>query len=104
MKDVPLGDLVKMDEATGLKILPHWLAQPYFRPLPPSAGDKTKGASKKDSFMMRNTERVKGVRDVTNASTAKASHNPDDMNTIKRRHSPAPTVADAPEEVKRTKR
>ena len=24
-----------MDEATGLKIMPHWLAQPYFRPPPP---------------------------------------------------------------------
>ncbi|TFY63515.1 hypothetical protein EVG20_g6287 [Dentipellis fragilis] len=27
-------DLVRIDEATGLKVLPHWLAQPYFRPLP----------------------------------------------------------------------
>jgi tRNA-dihydrouridine synthase 1 len=26
-------ELVKIDPATGLKLLPHWLAQPYFRPL-----------------------------------------------------------------------
>ena len=32
---VSLRELIKTDPATGLKILPHWLAQPYFRPLPP---------------------------------------------------------------------
>jgi hypothetical protein len=26
--------LIKIDPTTGLKVLPHWLAQPYFRPLP----------------------------------------------------------------------
>ena len=30
--DIQLGDLVKVDDGTGLRILPHWLAQPYFRP------------------------------------------------------------------------
>jgi tRNA-dihydrouridine synthase 1 len=25
--------LIKTDPVTGLKVLPHWLAQPYFRPL-----------------------------------------------------------------------
>ncbi|TFK66436.1 Dus-domain-containing protein [Pluteus cervinus] len=30
----PLKDLIKVDQATGLRIMPHWLAQPYFRPLP----------------------------------------------------------------------
>lgn len=34
-KDKQPEDLVKVDDATGLRILPHWLAQPYFRPLPP---------------------------------------------------------------------
>jgi hypothetical protein len=29
-----LKDLIKMDPATGLKILPHWLAQSYFGSLP----------------------------------------------------------------------
>ncbi|GBE77291.1 tRNA-dihydrouridine(16/17) synthase [NAD(P)(+)] [Sparassis crispa] len=33
----PLEALVTIDEATGLPLLPHWLAQPYFRPLPPAA-------------------------------------------------------------------
>lgn len=29
-----LEELVKVDPATGLNVLPHWLAQPYFRPPP----------------------------------------------------------------------
>ena len=29
-----VDDLITIDEETGLQILPHWLAQPYFRPLP----------------------------------------------------------------------
>lgn len=32
-KDKEPQELVKVDELTGLRILPHWLAQPYFRPL-----------------------------------------------------------------------
>jgi len=28
-----LEELIKVDQSTGLKVLPHWLAQPYFRPL-----------------------------------------------------------------------
>lgn len=35
-----LEELVKVDPETGLKVLPHWLAQPYFRPLP-AAKDST---------------------------------------------------------------
>lgn len=27
------GELVTIDPATGLRVLPPWLAQPYFRPL-----------------------------------------------------------------------
>ncbi|THU94341.1 FMN-linked oxidoreductase [Dendrothele bispora CBS 962.96] len=30
-----LEELVMIDEPTGLRVLPHWLAQPYFRPPPP---------------------------------------------------------------------
>jgi tRNA-dihydrouridine synthase 1 len=38
---VSLKDLIKVDPATGLNILPHWLAQPYFRPLlPPTLNSK----------------------------------------------------------------
>lgn len=33
-ESAPLDTLVKMDAKTGLRILPYWLAQPYFRPLP----------------------------------------------------------------------
>ncbi|KAJ7594477.1 Dus-domain-containing protein [Mycena floridula] len=32
-QDIPIEDLITLDEGTGLKILPHWLAQPYFRPV-----------------------------------------------------------------------
>ncbi|KAF8531544.1 dihydrouridine synthase-domain-containing protein [Gautieria morchelliformis] len=81
-----LGDLVRVEEATGSTILPHWLAQPYFRPLPPSTRDKTKG-----------------VKDVTNAGPD-ANHDNDGVNTVKRPHSPSPTQVDTADEVKRTKR
>ncbi|KAI0066734.1 Dus-domain-containing protein [Artomyces pyxidatus] len=40
------GDLVKIDEATGIKVLPHWLAQPYFRPLPVPSTVQVKGTAK----------------------------------------------------------
>ncbi|KAF8239166.1 Dus-domain-containing protein [Tricholoma matsutake] len=40
---VSLRDLIKTDPATGLEILPHWLAQPYFRPLPPPNLNLKKG-------------------------------------------------------------
>jgi tRNA-dihydrouridine synthase 1 len=40
---VPLGELIKVDPATGLNVLPHWLAQPYFRPLPPPISNPKKG-------------------------------------------------------------
>jgi tRNA-dihydrouridine synthase 1 len=39
---VSVKDLVKTDPATGLEILPHWLAQPYFRPLPSAKLDDSK--------------------------------------------------------------
>ncbi|KAH0579973.1 tRNA-dihydrouridine synthase 1 [Termitomyces sp. J132] len=32
---VPIENLVVKDEKTGLDVLPWWIAQPYFRPLPP---------------------------------------------------------------------
>ncbi|KAJ3760228.1 Dus-domain-containing protein [Lentinula raphanica] len=31
-----LDELVTTDEATGLRVLPHWLAQPYWRPVKPA--------------------------------------------------------------------
>ncbi|KAG6905648.1 hypothetical protein DXG01_001448 [Tephrocybe rancida] len=35
---IPVRDLVTTDCDTGLEVLLHWLAQPYFRPPPPTAG------------------------------------------------------------------
>ncbi|KAF5352603.1 hypothetical protein D9756_006316 [Leucocoprinus leucothites] len=31
----PLKDLIEIDATTGLQVMPHWLAQAYFRPPPP---------------------------------------------------------------------
>ncbi|KAF4610466.1 hypothetical protein D9613_007016 [Agrocybe pediades] len=31
---VPLKDLITVEPITGIKVMPHWLAQPYFRPSP----------------------------------------------------------------------
>jgi len=56
MRDISLAELVKVDEASGLRVLPHWLAQPYFRPSPPTA----QGKGSKDAS--------KVVKDVTNAA------------------------------------
>ncbi|EJC98568.1 Dus-domain-containing protein [Fomitiporia mediterranea MF3/22] len=39
--EVQLEDLVTVDEVSGLRILPHWLAQPYFRPAKPRKPDAT---------------------------------------------------------------
>jgi tRNA-dihydrouridine synthase 1 len=33
-----VDELVHIDPGTGLKVLPHWLAQPYFRPIPKDNG------------------------------------------------------------------
>lgn len=36
MKEVgglPIEQLITMDATLGIKILPHWLAQPYWRPI-----------------------------------------------------------------------
>ena len=69
VKDVPLVNLVKVDESTGLKILPHWLAQPYFRPLPPSTRDMSKGMSKSEIYSTMCAEkdqRCKGRHECRN--------------------------------------
>lgn len=34
VEGVPIEQLVMVDPTLGIKILPHWLAQPYWRPLP----------------------------------------------------------------------
>ncbi|KAF7981350.1 hypothetical protein HWV62_33803 [Athelia sp. TMB] len=41
-----MDDLVGLDTATGIKVLPHWLAQPYFRPLQVLAPKKPKVKAK----------------------------------------------------------
>ncbi|PFH47217.1 hypothetical protein AMATHDRAFT_6997 [Amanita thiersii Skay4041] len=41
-KDVDLKDLITIDPKTGLDLYPHWLTQPYFRPLPPQRSEPSK--------------------------------------------------------------
>ena len=63
--DLNLSDLVNVDKGTGLRILPHWMAQPYFRPSQPrkrEQGDnishgKRSDESKKESCLTSTSER-----------------------------------------------
>lgn len=50
---IKLDDLVRKDEVTGLKILPNWLAQPYFRPVGPR---KTHISSQKEKSRKQSME------------------------------------------------
>ena len=34
MEGVPVKDLITVEPITGIPVMPHWLAQPYFRPTP----------------------------------------------------------------------
>ncbi|KAJ3510288.1 hypothetical protein NMY22_g16018 [Coprinellus aureogranulatus] len=43
---IPLKELVKRCEDTGLDVYPHWLCQPYFRKLPPPVVNENKGEGK----------------------------------------------------------
>ncbi|CCM05964.1 uncharacterized protein FIBRA_08203 [Fibroporia radiculosa] len=47
------GSLVVTDGPTGLPVLPHWLVQPYFRPLPPADSDATKGKASVENAAAR---------------------------------------------------
>lgn len=42
-------DLITIDPKTGLDLYPHWLAQPYFRPLPPPVVNKKNVEGSKQS-------------------------------------------------------
>lgn len=44
-----MEELVGVDAATGIKVLPHWLAQPYFRPVQVLAPKKPKVKTKSGS-------------------------------------------------------
>ncbi|KII88082.1 hypothetical protein PLICRDRAFT_125236 [Plicaturopsis crispa FD-325 SS-3] len=49
-----VDELIRIDEATGLKVLPHWLAQPYFRPLAP---DTLKDRRAESAAIIETTDR-----------------------------------------------
>lgn len=47
----PVDELITVDPATGLKILPHWVAQPYFRARPQVAAQADKNARKAEAVV-----------------------------------------------------
>lgn len=53
----PVEDLVAVDAATGLAVLPHWLAQPYFRALPQTAAAALQENSEKQTETAKAAER-----------------------------------------------
>ncbi|KIK61914.1 hypothetical protein GYMLUDRAFT_42334 [Collybiopsis luxurians FD-317 M1] len=68
-----LDELVTIDEATGLRVLPHWLAQPYWRPVKPAAVVvPAKRASASDSAEWERTERVRRGNEVKENEGKKA--------------------------------
>jgi len=51
-----IEELVKIEPTLGLKILPHWLAQPYFRPLPPA--DTSKPSDRVDAESVNTNQAI----------------------------------------------
>ncbi|KAG6899399.1 hypothetical protein C0993_010595 [Termitomyces sp. T159_Od127] len=63
---IALEELVRTDEKTGLDLLPWWIAQPYFRPLPvPVAGKK--GKDKEPTSETRKEKEL--LHDSTNSNS-----------------------------------
>ncbi|KAK7457213.1 tRNA dihydrouridine synthase [Stygiomarasmius scandens] len=60
-----IEELTTIDKATGLRVLPHWLAQPYFRPPPPPM------PAKKEKVQKPKTEALGGL-DPVKAATVPA--------------------------------
>ena len=50
-KDRPIEELITVNTSTGFKVLPHWLAQPYVRPLPVANGEKAEEVATKGVFI-----------------------------------------------------
>lgn len=47
----PVEELITVDPATGLKLLPHWVAQPYFRAQPKVAEPVDKKSDKEETVV-----------------------------------------------------
>lgn len=85
------AELVKIDEATGLPILPHWLAQPYFRPAPaPPQEAKAKAEAKASATTNEHVVEAESVTVAVAAGSKRAASD----------RTPEPEVA---EEAKRAK-
>ncbi|KAF5376246.1 hypothetical protein D9615_008470 [Tricholomella constricta] len=70
----PLEALITTDAATGLAVLPYWLAQPYFRPLkaPVEKTRGKKGAKKAEETMSRSAEQAHAKRPSSGEEEAEA--------------------------------
>jgi len=56
---IDVEELATIHEATGLKLMPHWVAQPYFRPLPgvrPEIKAKTEKVAVSSSSVVQQIE------------------------------------------------
>lgn len=67
LESVPLDALIKTDVRTGLRILPYWLAQPYFRPLP----------EQKATLLANTSVELLSVSNATNLASTSTSTNTD---------------------------
>ena len=47
----PVDELIAVDPATGLAVLPHWVAQPYVRALPKVAAEDDKNSAKAEAVV-----------------------------------------------------
>lgn len=56
VKGQSLASLAEIDAATGFPVLPHWLAQPYFRPAPPVIGNDAEDNKRKLSAGRHDSE------------------------------------------------
>ncbi|OAX37879.1 Dus-domain-containing protein [Rhizopogon vinicolor AM-OR11-026] len=54
-----IDDLITIEPTTGLRVLPHWLSQPYFRPLKSPTTEASKRASSPIEIFYEDVKRVK---------------------------------------------
>ncbi|KZP15370.1 Dus-domain-containing protein [Athelia psychrophila] len=85
------AELVGVDGATGIKVLPHWLAQPYFRPLQVLAPKKPKTKVKAavedvldDTDRLRIAAAVQDKVEPDEAVVGKRDRTPEELDTSKR--------------------
>ncbi|KAI0076821.1 Dus-domain-containing protein [Panus rudis PR-1116 ss-1] len=84
-----------VDPKTGFKVLPHWVAQPYVRPLPPDVAEAQKGIKNQDTQTQADTNATK-IETTTDAEKVQ------EPSAANKRPSEQPLEAD-PDNSKRSK-